>query len=65
MNFKSLEVIPNFYSTFVLKAPFLSSFGYSSSENKMKVGIQVQVAYVKCLNFSSSGGVGLIIQTCL
>ena len=46
MNFKSLEVIPNFYSTFDLKAPFLSSLGYSSSENKRKVGIQVEVAYV-------------------
>ena len=46
MNFKILEVIPTFYSTFDLKAPFLSSLGYSSGENKMKVGIQVEVAYV-------------------
>lgn len=48
MNLKILDVVPTFYSSFDLKGhDFLSSLGYSSSEKKMKVAIQVkEVAYV-------------------
>jgi len=43
MNLKSLEVVPTFSSTFDLKGHvFLSSLGYSSSEKKMKMAIQVK-----------------------